>query len=281
MGGALGTGDISTNSPLGAGGASTGMGAGSGKAAAAGVGAMRGAAAAAGVSDAGSAVLSCEAGPLVSRPRDAACDGHSSERDAAVSCRASCAGDAGSCGINGAGAGALCGKKLATLDGSGALGVGSAMLGVGSGTLGAGSTMLGFGSGYCGDAATFGGGSTLLGVGSAGGRLHNGWAGGAAGFSIAGGSTAGAPLRICGAAGGALADATSRYACAGVLGRTCDEAVDTAHSRVKEVFSSVSGFSVSVSALSRSFVRLLTSARISETGRRACTSSEKTRLTPS
>ena len=272
MGGALGTGDISTNSPLGAGGASTGMGAGSGKAAAAGVGAMTGAAAAAGVSDAGSAVLSCEAGPLVSRPRVAACDGHSSERDAAVSCRASCAGDAGSCGISSAGAGALCGKKLATLDGSGALGVGSAMLGVGSGTLG---------SGYCGDAATFGGGSTLLGVGSAGGRLHNGWAGGAAGFSIAGGSTAGAPLRICGAAGGALADATSRYACAGVLGRTCDEAVDTAHSRVKEVFSSVSGFSVSVSALSRSFVRLLTSARISETGRRACTSSEKTRLTPS
>ena len=51
MGWALGTGDISTNSPLGAGGASTGMGAGSGKAAAAGVGAMTGAAAAAGVSD--------------------------------------------------------------------------------------------------------------------------------------------------------------------------------------------------------------------------------------
>src|SRR5437763_12500980 len=250
------------------------MGAGSGKAAAIGVGAMRGAAAAAGVSDAGSAVLSCEAGPLVCRARDAACDSHSSERDASVSCRASGAGDAGSCGISGAGAGALCSKKLAALDGSGALGVGSAMLG-------AGSTMLGFGSGYCGDAATFGGGSTLLGVGSAGGRLHDGWAGGAAGFSIAGGSTAGAALRICGAAGGALADATSRYACAGVLGRTCDEAVDTAHSRVKEVFSSVSGFSVSVSVPSRSFVRLLTSARISETGRRACTSSEKTRLTPS
>ena len=202
------------------------MGAGSGKAAAVGVGAMRGAAAAAGLSKAGSAVLSCEAGPLISRPRDAARDGHSSERDAAVSCRARCAGDAGSCGISGARAGALCGKKLAMLDGWGTLSVGSAMLGVGSG--------------YCGDAATVGGGSTLLGVGSTGGRLHNGWAGGAAGFSIAAVSTAGAALRICGAAGGALAAATSRYACAGVLGRNCDEAFETSHSRVKEFFPSVS-----------------------------------------
>jgi hypothetical protein len=182
----------------------------------------------------------------------------------------------------GAGNVALCGEKLATF------GVGSGTLGVGSGTLGVGSTRLGAGSGYCGEGARLGGGSTALGggstrlgVGSTGCRRHIGWAGGAAGFSIAGGSTAAAVLRYCGGVGGALADAASRYACVGVLERICDEGVDTAHSRLNEVFASVSGFSASLSALSRSFVRLLTSARISETGRRACTSSEKTRLTPS
>jgi hypothetical protein len=175
----------------------------------------------------------------------------------------------------GAGTVGLCGEKLATF-------------GVGSGTLGVGSTKLGAGSEYCGEGARLGGGSTalgagstMLGVGSTDCRRHNGWAGGAAGVSIAGGSTAAAVLRYCGGGGGALADAASRYACVGVLGRICDEGVDTAHSRLNEVFASVSGFSASLSAFWRSFVRLLTSAKISETGRRACTSSEKTRLTPS
>src|SRR5690349_8459481 len=105
----------------------------------------------------------------------------------------------------GAGSVGLCGEELVTF-------------GVGSGTLGVGSTALGAGS-------------TTLGVGSTGCRRHNGWAGGAAGFSIAGGSTAAAVLRYCGGAGGALAGAASRYACVGVLGRICDEGVDTAHSR--------------------------------------------------
>jgi len=117
----------------------------------------------------------------------------------------------------------LCGEKLVTF------GVGSGTLGVGSGTLGVGSTRLGAGSGYCGEGARLGGGSTALGggstrlgVGSTGCRRHNGWAGGAAGFSIAGGSTAAAVLRYCGGVGGALADAASRYACVGVLERICD-----------------------------------------------------------
>ena len=203
---------------------------------------MTGVAAGAGLSNAGSAALSRETGRLTSKPRDTSCDGHASADGAAGSGGASSAGDTGSCGM-GAESVSLCGEKLVTF-------------GVGSGTLGVGSTKLGAGSGYCGEGARLGGGSTALGggstalgvgstklgVGSAGGRRHNGWAGGAAGVSIAGGSTAVAVLRSCGGTGGALADAASRYACVGVLERICDEGVDTAHSRLNEVFASVSGF---------------------------------------
>jgi len=132
-----------------------------------------------------------------------------------------------------------------------------------------------------------GAGALVIGSGARGvaaiecGRDDSG-AGGEDGFAAAGACTVGDGVGSCETGGAPLIKPKSRRDCAGVLGWVCDEGVATAHSRVKEplAFASAAAFAWA-SASSRSFVRLLTSARISATGRRAATSSPNTRLTPS